>query len=131
MVEVSSSPKIVEAPLKPVGNSSSFILKLQDHYVLAVRLPKDAVREISGEALAPRGGIFSRFKAKMRFALQTETWLIVTSADNPMLEQFDNFQASLAQELASATGEPVSESNVSICATVALTKREQLEPGVE
>jgi len=106
-------------------------LKLHGYNVLVLKLPAQAVREISGQDLVAVGGTLASFKAKLKFTPQAERWLAVTSVDNPMLEQLDDFQASVAQELGHVTGEIIVNSSVEVCATVPLGEREPFDPTTE
>ena len=89
------------------------------------------VREISGQDLLAVGGVLSRLRAKLKFTPEAERWLAVTSVDNPMLEQLDDFQASVARELGSATGGVVIGSSVEVCATVPLNERDPFDRTLE
>ena len=131
MFQILASSKIAQASLKPLKNPVSFILKLQGYPVLVLRLPMEVVREISGHDLVAVGGVLSRLKGKLKFTPGAERWLAVTSVDNPMLEQLDDFQASVARELGFATGDAVIGSSVEVCATVPLNEREPFDPTLE
>ena len=131
MIQIIASSKSSQASLKHLGNESSFLFKLHGYNVIALRLSADVVREISGEDLVAVGSVLSRLKAKFGFTPKAEGWLAITSVDNPMLEQLDAFQASVAKELGYATGEMVIDSNVEVCATVPLNEREPFDHTVE
>jgi len=89
------------------------------------------VREVSGQDLVAVGSVLSRLKVKLRFTPEAERWLAITSVDNPMLEQLNTFQASVAEGLGYATGGMVIDSSVDVCATVSLNVREPFDPSAE
>jgi hypothetical protein len=131
LFQIIATSKSIRASLKDLGNESSFVFRLHGYNVIALRLPTDVVREISGQDLVAAGSVLSRLKTKLKIAPQAERWLAITSVDNPMLEQLDAFQALLAEELGYATGEMVIDSSVEVCATVPLNAREPFDPTAE
>ena len=116
---------------KPIESGGCFLLDLEGHKTVAVRLPANVANEISGQDLLASLGFFAKMKAKLRFAPEPESWLAVTSVDNPLLEQLDRFKALLVQHIAEATGKPVTKSNLAVSASVLVNGSEQLPEAVD
>jgi len=113
------------ALLKPLDAGECFLLDLEGHKTVAVRLPANVASEISGEGLLP-GGLFAKLKSGLGIAPETESWLAVTSLDNPLLEELDSFKALLARHLTDATGRTVTKLNLTVSASVPVNGKEQL-----
>jgi hypothetical protein len=118
----------IEASFKPIDTGAGFLLDLQGHKVVSLRLPGKVAKEISSEDVVESGGIFMRLKAKLGLIPETEQWLTVTSVDNPLLPQLDNFKALVAQQLTTATGTPITHSNLAVCASIPLNGTDQSQP---
>ena len=114
------------ASLKPLGNGECFLVDLDGHRTIAVRLPTDVASEISGESLLISQGIFTKVKVRLGLASEPESWLAVTSVDNPLLEELDRFKALLVARLTDATGVAVTKSSLSISASVLVNGKEQV-----
>ena len=104
---------------------------LEGHKTVAVRLPANVASEISGQDLLTSLGFFAKMKTKLRFTPEPESWLAVTSVDNPLLEQLDRFKALLVQHIAEATGKPVTKSNLAVSASIPVNGSEQLPEAVD
>ena len=89
-----------------------------------MRLPANVTSEISGETLVS-GGFFTKLKSRLGFTPTEESWLAVTSVDNPMLEQLDRFKALLVENLTNATGRAVTKSNLAVSASVPVDGKER------
>jgi len=113
------------ASLKPLGNGECFLVDLDGHRTIAVRLPTDVASEISGESLLISQGIFTKVKVRLGLASEPESWLAVTSVDNPLLEELDRFKALLVARLTDATGVAVTKSSLSISASVPVNGKDQ------
>ena len=131
MFQISTSSKTLYASAKQLGSDSSFLLKLRGYNVLVLRLPAEVVREISGQDLVAMGSVLSRLKARLKFSAEADRWLAITSVDNPLLQELDTLQASVAQELSYTIGTSILESNVEVCATVPLNETEPFDPTAE
>ena len=114
------------ASLKPLGNGECFLVDLDGHRTIAVRLPTDVASEISGESLLISQGFFTKVKVRLGLASEPESWLAVTSVDNPLLEELDRFKALLVARLTDATGVAVTKSSLSISASVLVNGKEQV-----
>jgi len=131
LIQIIATSKTTHASLKPLRKESSFLFTLHGYNVLALRLPADVVREISGQDLVVVESVLSKLKVKLRFTPEAERWLAITSVENPMLKQLDAFKALVAKELGYATGEIIIDSSVEVCATVPLNEREPIYPTTE
>jgi len=114
------------ASLKPLGNGECFLVDLDGYRTIAVRLPADVASEISGESLLISQGFFTKVKVRLGLASEPESWLAVTSVDNPLLEELDRFKALLVARLTDATGVAVTKSSLSISASVLVNGKEQV-----
>jgi len=114
------SSKAEEATFKPLNDNASFLLNLEGHRVVALRLPTKVAMELSGQELLESVGILSKLKAKLGLGSVAETvhWWTVTNVDNPLLDEHDKFEALVAQELTNATGTAVNKSDLAISASV-------------
>ena len=112
-----------EASVKSLEGTSTYLLELEGHNILALRLPGKVAKEISGQDLAASGGILSRVKAKLGLSGETDRWrwFTVASADNPLLEQTDKFVALVTEELTKATGITITKSDLAISASVPIS----------
>lgn len=108
----------MDASLKPLETNPGFLLDLEGHKVVALRLPSRVVKKISGQEMETSGGILSKLKAKLRHAPETELWWTVTNVDNPLLEKSDRFKALVAHWLTTATGSTVNKADLAISASV-------------
>lgn len=126
MVKFPWSSKAEETSFKPLDSNASFLLNLEGHKVVALRLPSKVGMELSGQELLERVGMLSKLKAKLGFgsAIETERWLTITNVDNPLLDEHDKFEALVAQELTTATGTPVNKTDLLISASVPIDEDE-------
>ena len=113
------------ASLKPLGSGECFLVSLDGHKTIAVRLPADVTSEISGESLLIVQGFFAKMKSRLGLVPEPESWLAVTSVDNPLLEELDKFKSLLAARLTDATGIAVTKSSLAISASVPVNGKEQ------
>lgn len=127
MLKFPWSLKAEETSFKPLDSSASFLLNLEGHRVLALRLPSKVAMELSGQELLESMGILSKLKAKLGRGSVAETaqWWTVTNVDNPLLDERDKFEALVAQELTNATGAAVNKSDLAISASVPIDGDEQ------
>jgi len=113
--------------LKPIGNGECFLLDLEGHKTVTVKLPVDVTTEISGQDLLTSEGPFAKLKSKLGLTPKAESWLVVTSVDNPLLEQLDKFKALVVEQLVGATARPVTKSNLMVSASVPVNGKGQLD----
>ena len=107
-----------EASVKSLEGASTYLMELEGHNILALRLPGKVAKEISSQDLAT-SGILSKFKARLGLgAVDQWRWFTVTSVDNPLLERTDRFAALVTGELTKATGITITKSDLAIAATV-------------
>jgi hypothetical protein len=117
--------KDAEISFATLGNNNAFLLDLDGHKVLAVRLPRKVEKEISGQESEASGGILSKLKAKLGFETETDRWLTVANIDNPLLDQLDTFGELVVQGLTNAIGAPVARSGVTVSASVPVNAKEE------
>ena len=127
MTEVSSAAKEIGTSFKPLESGSCFISDTKGHRVVALRLAGKVAREISGQEMILAEGILTRLRSAFRHEEAAGRWLIVTSVENPLLEQLDNYMESVAHELAQATRTQITNSDLAVCATVPINGREQIK----
>lgn len=121
----SSNPSA--APVKPLQNT--FLFDLEGHSVVAAKVASKVAKQISGQDMTSSRGIISKLKAKLGLTKETERWFVVTSVDNPLLEETDKFGLLVAERLTKATGATVSESDLTMSASVRVSgNREKDEP---
>lgn len=96
---------------------NNFLFDLEGHFVVAIRLTSKVAKQISGQEMKTPGGIISKLKARVGLTPRADRWLIVTSVDNPLLEEIW-FGAVVADRLTKATGTTVTESELAISASV-------------
>lgn len=120
MVKLPWSSKAEETSFKPLDSNESFLLNLEGHKVVALRLPSKVAMELSGQELMDSGSMLSKLKDKLGIGsvAETEHWLMVTNVDNPLLDEHDKFEALAAQELTTASGTAVNKSDIVISASV-------------
>ena len=70
--------------------------------MIALKLASKVAEHISGQE-NDSGGIISMLKAKLGLTSETERWFVVTSLNNPLLEEM-RFGALVADRLTKATG---------------------------
>ncbi len=109
----------------PLDPNSGYVLDVEGHKVLALRVPGKIAREISGQASTI--GMLARLKARI---MRRETringeWLILTNVQNPLLSDYDRFETRVAQELTDVSGIPVSASNLAVSCTSPVAKLEK------
>jgi hypothetical protein len=120
MVKFPWSSKAEEISIKSLDSNAGFLLNLDGHKVIALRLPSEVAMELSGQELLESVGFLSKLKAKLGLGsvAETEHWLMVTNVDNPLLDEHDKLEALVAQELTNATGTAVNKSDLAISASV-------------
>jgi len=114
-----------DALLKPLGGGECFLLDFEGRKTVAVKLPANVASEISGQALLISEGFFAKLKSKLGLTPEAESWLAVTSVDNPLLEQLDRFKTLLVEQLADATGKPITKTDVAVSAGVPVNEEER------
>jgi hypothetical protein len=125
------SAKGMEAKFKPLQSNAGFLLDLEGHKIIALKLPSKVAKEISGQERQTSGGVLARLRAKLGFEPETEPWLTVTSVDNPLLEDCEKFGALVAPELTTATGTSIAMTDLAISASMPITEMEQPPENVE
>ncbi len=120
MVKFPWPSKAEEASFKPLESNASFLLNLEGHKVVALRLPSKVAMELSGQELLEPASMLSKLKARLGLGsvAETEHWLTVTNVDNPLLDEHTKFEALVAQELTTASGTAVNKSDLVISASV-------------
>jgi hypothetical protein len=127
MVRFPWSSKDEEASFKPLESNAGFVLDIERHKVIALKLPGELAKEIAGRDSTISQGILSKLKAKFAHNDETEQWLTVTNIDNPLLNDYDRFGTLVVQRLRAATGIAVPMSNLAISASVPITSMEPPE----
>ena len=110
----STKPKTSVHPL----DNSGYLLDVNGHKVLALKLSSKVATEIAGDVSTASEGLFSKLKAKVSQASESEQWLAVTSIENPLLEDYNNFGALIAQRLTEASGNTVGKSDLAIAGSI-------------
>lgn len=112
------------ADVRPLYTSASFLLDLEGRKVLAISVPRNIAKEISGQASAMR--TLARLKARiMRGGSGNgQEWLILTNMQNPLLKDYERFGGLVAQGLTNAIGMPVTTSNLAISGTSPISRIE-------
>jgi len=112
--------------VKPLQNT--FLFDLDGHSVVAAKVAGKVAKQISGQDMKSSGGMIAKLKAKLGLTKEPERWFVVSSVDNPLLEEIW-FGAVMAERLSKATGTTVSESDLAISASVPVSEiREKDEP---
>lgn len=101
----------------PLDNSG-YLLDVNGHKVLALRLSGKVAMEIAGDSSIAQEGLLSKLKGKISQASESEQWLAVTSIENPLLEDYNNFGALIAQGLTEASGITVGKSDLAIAGSI-------------
>lgn len=127
MVKFPWSSKAEEPSFRPLDGNTSFLLNLDGHRVVALRLPTKVAMELSGQELLASVGFLSKLKAKLGLGsvAETEHWWTVTNVNNPLLDEHDKLKALVAQELANATGTAINKSDLAISASIPIDGDEQ------
>jgi len=100
-----------EVSIKPLQNT--FLIDLEGHSVIALKLASKVAKQISGQENS--GGIISKLKTKLGLTSETERWFVVTSLNNPLLEEIW-FGTLVADRLTKAIGTSITESELTISA---------------
>lgn len=119
MDNTSGFPDPTATSVKPLRNT--FLFDLEGNFVVAIKLSSKIAKQISGQDMESSGDIISKLKVKLGFAAGVERWFIVTSVDNPLLEEIAKFRSLVADELAKATGTAITESELAISASIPIT----------
>jgi hypothetical protein len=119
-----------QAAFKALGNDAGFILDVEGNRVIALKLPSKTVKELAGQPGSE--DILTRLLAKL--SRQSDEaghqWLIVTSAQNPQLEDHDRFAGLVAQELTRASGTMIPLSTLTISAGSAVARKTETQDTV-
>ena len=110
-------PSLKAAKVQTLDNTG-FVLDVKGHKVVALRVSSKVATEIAGDGSLMSEGLLSRLKAKISHASETEQWLAVTSIENPLLEDHDNFGVLIARGLTEASGIAVEKSDLAIAASI-------------
>lgn len=100
---------------------NTFLFDLEGHPVVTLKLASKIAKQISGQDLKTSGSIISKLKVKLGLTSETERWFVVTSVDNPLLEEVGKFGPKVAERLTKATGTAITESELAISASVPVT----------
>ena len=117
MVTLPWSTKTTKTSVRPL-DKSGYLLDVDGHKVLALRLSGKVATEIAGDASTAPEGLFSKLKAKISQTSEGEQWLAVTSIENPLLEDYNNFGALIAQSLTEVSGVTVGKSELAIAGSI-------------
>jgi hypothetical protein len=112
-----------DAPtFKPLEINAGYVLEVEGYNAVALKLSGKVVNDIAQQEPQPGAkGMLAKLKAKFVTSEADQEWLIVTNVRNTMLEDYDRFAGLIAQALTSASGEPVSTSNLAISASIRIT----------
>jgi len=116
MENAPTSPNPSAASATPLR--STFLFDIEGHSVVAVKVASRIAKQISGQNMKSSRGIISKLKAKLGLTEETERWLVVTSVDNPLIEEIPKFVPLVAATLTKATDTAVTESDLAISASV-------------
>ena len=111
--------------MKPLEEGSCFLLDLEGHKVVTLRLQSKVAKEISGQDLAGPSGFFAKLKAKLKPNPESDRWLVVTNVDKPLLDRTGDLKTLIAGKLTDATGAAVTDSGLALCASVPVNGKEQ------
>jgi len=117
LVPLPWSTRAPKPSFQPLANSG-FVLDVNGHKVLALKLPSKIVMEISGNQLDVPESFLTKIKAKINHAPDTEQWFAVTSIENPLLEDHDNLGVLIAHGLTEASGVTVGKSDLMIVGSI-------------
>ena len=115
-----------EVSIKPLQNT--FLIDLEGHSVIALKLASKVAKQISGQENS--GGIISKLKTKLGLTSETERWFVVTSLNNPLLEEIW-FGALVADRLTKATGTSITESELTISPAAGVREKDDRFNSVE
>jgi hypothetical protein len=124
------SSKSIAPTFKAIQSNAGFLLDLEGHKIIALKLPSKIAKEISGQGRSI-GSILERVKSKLGLTSETERWLTVTSVNNPLLEQYEKFGTLVAQELSTATGTKIATTDLAISAGMPILGTESPAKNVE
>jgi len=116
-----------EVSIKLLQNT--FLIDLEGHFVIALKLANKVAKQISGQENGS-GGIISKLKTKLGLTSETERWFVVTSLNNPLLEEIW-FGALVADRLTKATGTSITESELTISAAAGVREKDDRFNSVE
>jgi len=116
-----------EVSIKPL--QSTFLIDLEGHSVIALKLASKVAKQISGQENSS-GGIISKLKTKLGLTSETERWFVVTSLNNPLLEEIW-FGALVADRLTKATGTSITESELTISPAAGVGEKDDRFNSVE
>ena len=116
-----------EVSIKPLQNT--FLIDLEGHSVIALKLASKVAKQISGQENSS-GGIISKLKTKLGLTSETERWFVVTSLNNPLLEEIW-FGALVADRLTKATGTSITESELTISPAAGVREKDDRFNSVE
>lgn len=97
--------------------------------MIALKLASKVAKQIS-EQENGSGGIISKLKTKLGLTSETERWFVVTSLNNPLLEEIW-FGALVADRLTKATGTSITESELTISAAAGVREKDDRFSSVE
>jgi len=86
-----------------------------------MKLPNDVTKEITGHSTS--SGVLAKLKAAFGRG-PGDRWLILTNTQNPLLKDYDRFNALVAQELTNATATQVPTKNLLVSGSVPIARIE-------
>ena len=125
LVKFPSSSGVEVETFRPLDNDAGFILNVEGHMVVALKLPGSVAKEIAGQ-VSVKSGILSRLKSKIDHDSDGQRdWLIVTNPQNALLKDRDRSGILVAEGLTNASGASVTPSNVVISPSAIVSNGEQ------
>jgi hypothetical protein len=112
----------LDATFKPLDSNTGFLLDLNGHKAVAMKLSNGVAKEITGHSTST--GVLARLKAVFGGA-PGDQWLILTNSQNPLLKDYDSFSALVAKQLTTAIGTEVPTKKLIISGSIPITKTEQ------
>jgi hypothetical protein len=97
-----------DSGFKPLASNTSFLLDLDGHKAVALKLPGNIASEIAGQRGS--GGIVERLKSMVGRG-SSDRWLILTSPHNPLLRD-SRFSTIVAERLTTGLGSEVQPKNL-------------------
>lgn len=117
-----------ETSFKALDSNAAFVLDIEGHKVIALKLPGKVAKEIASQGSTASSGIRSKLKAKFAHSDETVQWLTVTNIDNPLLNDYARLGALVVQGLSNATGIRVPMSDLAISVSMPIASMEPTAP---
>ena len=107
-----------------VLGDAGFILDVEGSKVIALKLPSRVAKEVTGQPTS--ASVLTRLLSELtEHSDETEGWLVVTNAQNPLLRDNEKFENLVTQALTKASGNTVPLANLTISAGSVVTRIEK------